>query len=211
MRIVVLTPVRLFGEGLVSCFEGIDDVVVEAAVTDFAALRRALGPATDLVLVDVSAGFDPEEVRALAAERPALTLIALGLREQRDDVVRCGRAGFAAYVPRDASLETLRNAMLAAAGGRLACSPEIASSLMRALFRSTAAADLAGNNDNNLTRREGEVLRLIGRGLSNKAIARELDLSVATVKHHVHSILGKLGVAGRAQAVHRVRDLAWSA
>jgi len=210
MRIVILTPVRLFGEGLLSCLDGTEGVVVQALVSDFAALRRALCTQTDLILIDVSSGFDPEEVHAIAAERPGLTLVALGLREQRDEVIRCGHAGFAAYVPRDASLQTLRDSMLAAEAGRLTCSPEIASSLMRALFRSPSAPH-AATNDNNLTRREGEVLRLIGRGLSNKEIARELELSVATVKHHVHNILGKLGVAGRGQAMHRVRDVAWTA
>jgi DNA-binding NarL/FixJ family response regulator len=210
MRIVILTPVRLFGEGLIGCFDRTEGITVEALVSDFVALRRAYCAQTDLVLIDVSSGFDPEEVRAIAAERPGLTLVALGLREQRDDVIRCGQAGFAAYVPRDASLQTLRDAMLAATAGRLTCSPEIASGLMQALFRSPSAPPI-GTNDISLTPREGEVLRLIRRGLSNKEIARELVLSVATVKHHVHNILGKLGVAGRGQAMHRASGLARTA
>jgi len=207
MRVVILTPVRLFGEGIAGSLAGSENIVVQAVVTHFSALRHALDAATDLVLIDASAGFDVVEVQSIAVERPGLMLIALGLPEQRDEVIRCGRAGFAAYVARDASLQTLRNAMQGAAGGRLACSPEIASGLLRALFRPESAPPTAAT-DSNLTRREREVLRLVGRGLSNKEIARELDLSLATVKHHVHSILGKLGVARRTQAVHRVCDLA---
>lgn len=65
--------------------------------------------------------------------------------------------------------------------------------------------------ESSLTQREGEVLQLIGDGQSNKEIARELSLSVATVKHHVHSILQKLKVPSRAQAVRRVRDAPWIA
>src|SRR5262249_3992029 len=135
MRVVILTPVRLFGEGIAGSLAGSENIVVQAVVTHFSALRHALAAATDLVLIDASAGFDVVEVQSIAVERPGLMLIALGLPEQRDEVIRCGRAGFAAYVARDASLQTLRNAMQGAAGGRLACSPEIASGLLRALFR----------------------------------------------------------------------------
>jgi len=60
-----------------------------------------------------------------------------------------------------------------------------------------------------LTRRESEVLELLGRGFSNKEIANELCLSVATVKHHVHHVLEKLQLQRRAQAMRRVRDAPW--
>src|SRR5262245_38881608 len=210
MRIIILTPIRLFGEGLVSCLNGKDDVCVEALVSDFGALRPALSCPADVVLIDVSAGFDPEEVRAVVAEQPALRLIALGLREQRDGVLRCGRARSPAYVPRDASLEILRGAMAAAVAGRLTCSPEIACSLLRELFRSPAVPPTEANN-NDLTRREGDVLRLLGRGFSNKEIAREVRGSWGTVKHHVHSILGKPRVARRTQAMRRVSEAPWIA
>lgn len=65
--------------------------------------------------------------------------------------------------------------------------------------------------DEALTRREGDVLQLIGDGLSNKEIARDLCVSVATVKHHVHNILEKLHVPRRAQAMRRVREAPWIA
>ena len=83
---------------------------------------------------------------------------------------------------------------------------------MRALFRMVPSSARTGADaDEALTRREEEVLRLIGGGLSNKEIARELNLSVATVKHHVHHILRKLRLSGRAQAMRRVRDEPWMA
>jgi DNA-binding NarL/FixJ family response regulator len=60
-----------------------------------------------------------------------------------------------------------------------------------------------------LSRREGHVLRLLGRGLSNKEIAGELFLGVSTIKHHVHNILKKLELSQRGQAMQRVRDAPW--
>jgi LuxR family maltose regulon positive regulatory protein len=58
-----------------------------------------------------------------------------------------------------------------------------------------------------LTAREREVLRLIAAGLSNKEIARQLVVSVGTVKRQAHNLYGKLGVSGRTQALARAREL----
>jgi ATP/maltotriose-dependent transcriptional regulator MalT len=96
--------------------------------------------------------------------------------------------------------------MLEITTGRLRCSAEISGSLLRALFH---MAPRAVSTADALTRREGEVLQLIGRGLSNKEIARELSLSTATIKHHVHGLLGKLKVARRSQAVRRAQESPW--
>jgi hypothetical protein len=92
VRIVLLTTVRLFGEGLALCLDGKDDIVVDALVSDFGALRHALNPATTLALIDVTAGFDLDEIRSIAVDYPALKLVAIGLRERNDQVVLCGQA-----------------------------------------------------------------------------------------------------------------------
>lgn len=209
MNVVVVTPVRLFAQGLAACLAGRPNIILRGTVTDLAALRGVLDEVqAETVLIDVTQGVDLEEVRMLAAERPKLALVALGLHEQRQTVIRCGRAGFSGYVVRTASVDELCKALSDVNAGRLACGAEISGGLLRALFRSDLRTD-AASLDEALTRREGEVLELIGRGLSNKEIARELKLSVATVKHHVHRVLEKLRVARRAQAMRRVRDMPW--
>jgi len=63
--------------------------------------------------------------------------------------------------------------------------------------------------DPGLTRREREVFTLLGQGLSNKEIADKLNLSVPTVKHHVHSILEKFGYDRRYQVMKTARDAPW--
>lgn len=77
----------------------------------------------------------------------------------------------------------------------MACSAEVAAELMRALFQRAESIESRAANEA-LTWREEEVPRLIGRGLANKDIARELNLSVATVKQHVHHVLAKLHPSG---------------
>jgi DNA-binding NarL/FixJ family response regulator len=211
VNIIVLTPIRILAEGLESCLAHRADISVLATLADLETLRAALASASpDVVLIDITQGIDLEEVRAIAAAHPDLALVALGLREQRQDIIRCGRAGFVGYVARDASIDVLCEAMLDVTTGRLQCSAEISGSLLRALFRGEfrSPAPLA---DDALTKREGEVLQLIGRGLSNKEIARELSLSTGTIKHHVHGVLGKLKVTRRALAMRRVRESPWIA
>jgi DNA-binding NarL/FixJ family response regulator len=209
MNIVVLTPVRLLGDGLAACCNRHPGITVSAVVNDLATLRQALAAvAVDLVLIDVTQGVDLYDVRSIAAERHDLALVALGLTEQRHEVIRCGRAGFTGYIAREATVDTLCKALSDIVEGRLACPAEISCGLLHALFRTDARPDDTGP-DRSLTRRESDVLQLIGRGLSNKEIARELAISLSTVKHHVHNLLDKLQLQRRSQAMRRVRDAPW--
>lgn len=211
MNIIILTPVRLLGDGLASCFSNRADMNTLAVLNDLASLGETLSQTkTDVVLIDVTQGVELFDVRAIASEWPDVALVALGLNEQRQEVIRCGRAGFAGYVARDASIDALCQALSEIVAGRLPCPPEIAGGLLRALFgreprTKESELHLA------LTRRESEVLELLGRGFSNKEIANELCLSVATVKHHVHHVLEKMQLQRRAQAMRRVREAPWIA
>lgn len=210
MNILVLTPVRLLGDGLVACLGARADMCIVAVVADLQAVRDKLASAAvELVLIDVTQGIDLYDVRSVASQHPEVALVALGLTEQRQDVIRCGRAGFTGYISREATTEQLCKALSDVSEGRLACPAEISGGLLRALFRTEPPAGDMQPSAMVLTRRESDVLQLIGEGLSNKEIARELVLSVATVKHHVHNILDKLELPGRAQAMRRVRDAPW--
>ncbi|BAB52814.1 LuxR C-terminal-related transcriptional regulator [Mesorhizobium japonicum] len=211
MRLVVVTPIRLFGDALTACFLPRTEVSLQATVSDLTHLRILLRDVhAEIVLIDVTQGIALDEVRSIASQFPGIALVALGLQEQRQDVIRCGRAGFSGYVGRDASVEDLCCALANARCGKLSCSAEISGGLLRALFemeRNTRPAE----STKALTQREGEVLQLIGNGLSNKEIALDLSVSVATVKHHVHNILQKLKLPRRTQAMRRVREAPWIA
>lgn len=211
MNLVIVTPIRLFGDGLAACLRQPDDLVLQAIHSDLCALRSALDtmPA-DVALIDVTQGIDLDEIRSLAQQFPDIAFVALGLTEQRQEIIRCGRAGFRGYIERDASVKQLRKSLKDIIAGRLSCSAEVSGGLLRALFRRDLEAD-SSKSAEDLTQREGEVLQLVGEGLSNKEIASKLSLSISTVKHHVHHILHKLRLCRRAQAMRRVREAPWLA
>jgi DNA-binding NarL/FixJ family response regulator len=211
MRIGVLTPVRLVGEGIKASLAACAPTFEVVTARDFAALRAfadGLFP-PELVIVDVTQRAALPEVRAFHAEYPDLPLLALGLREREEEIVEHGRAGFVGYIRRDEGVEELCRKVGDAVAGRLNCPPEITAAIMRGLFR--AAPPPATCDFSSLTRREGDVARLVSRGLANKEIARHLSLSESTVKHHVHAILAKLGLARRTNIMRSIRDDPWFA
>jgi two-component system, NarL family, nitrate/nitrite response regulator NarL len=96
MKAVILTPVRLLGDGLAQSLNRRPEISVVAVAADLSALRQILSAAAaDIVLVDVTQAIDFEKMRAIAAERPNLTLVALGLPEQRRDVLRGASMSYA--------------------------------------------------------------------------------------------------------------------
>jgi DNA-binding NarL/FixJ family response regulator len=209
VNIIILTPVRLFGEGLATCIGSRPDMFVYPVINDLESLRIRLSASdVQVVLIDVTHGIDLFDVRAIAVERHEVPLVALGLQEQRESVIQCGRSGFSGYVTRDSSIDLLCLALAEIVAGRLACPPDISGGLLRALF-GRAQATQESASELALTRRESEVLGLLGRGLSNKEIGDELCVSVATAKHHVHHVLEKLKLPRRAQAMRLVRDAPW--
>jgi two-component system, NarL family, nitrate/nitrite response regulator NarL len=208
MNIIVVTPVRLLGDGLAACLADVHTVTV---VSDLAALREPLQRScAEVVLIDVTQGIDIFDVREISLGWPTVPLVALGLNEQKQEVIACGRNGFTSYLARDASVDALCRGLADAMAGRLTCPPDISGGLLRALCRPETRRPTP-EPDPALTPRESEVLQLIGRGLSNKEIGSELYLSVATVKHHVHRVLEKLKLTRRTDAMRRVRDAPWIA
>lgn len=211
---MLVTSVRLFGEALERCIGTTEGVVLLRILAGLEELRKALMTTpVHVVLLDVTQGTDFRAVSELAGLHPQIAFIALGLPEQASHIIRAGSSGFAGYVARDASLDTLIGAMTDATSGRLSCSGEIASHLLRALFqqkqRGMPPGGGGGPDDSldALTRRERDVARLVGEGYSNKEIARDLCLSLGTVKHHVHHVLEKLQVNRRAQVPVRLGRL----
>ncbi|HSR34467.1 MAG TPA: response regulator transcription factor, partial [Anaerolineae bacterium] len=120
-----------------------------------------------------------------------------------DEFVFAGlKAGGRGYILKESDPDTMLRAIRAVAHGESLLSPTIAQKVLRQ-FSALPGEEAAGMAPlcDDLTEREVEVLKLIGQGLSNKEIARQLTISEKTVKNHISNIFSKLHVADRTQAV----------
>lgn len=208
MDLLIFTPIRLFGDSLAAALTSMDDICVRAVchVAEDVA-PKVLEVEPDLVLYDMSAEAAFVEVRGVAEVVPDIPIIAIALNELPAEVIACADAGIAAYVPRDVSIDDLEELMRMTLRGEASCHPKMVACLMRELRKRRSVPEPEAMEP--LTRRESEVLHLVGRGLANKEVATALYLSVSTVKAHLHSIFAKLRVRGRGEAIARLRRQPW--
>jgi DNA-binding NarL/FixJ family response regulator len=204
IRVLLVNQIRLLGHVLAAVLEDEADMEVVACATSVSEALD-LAPKSDVILVNtrMSDGTALELIRAIAdAELPAKVL-ALGLAESKEQILHYVEAGAAGYVLKDDSVDDLLARIRGAYAGRAPVSPRIAAALMSRVAEYAQLLDQVevgiGEADD-LTPREQEILELIGQGLTNQQIAKQLVIEVGTVKNHVHSILKKLDASSRHEA-----------
>jgi DNA-binding NarL/FixJ family response regulator len=191
IRVLIADDHAVVRQGLRTFLDLQPDMEVVAEAGDGAeALAAAEEHVPDVVLIDlVMPNVDGiEAIRGLRERVPETRAIVLSSFIDDEKLFPAVRAGAAGYLLKDVQPQELVEAIRTVHAGGALLHPKVASRLLEEL-----ATDP-------LTPREREVLSLIGRGMANKVIARELSLSEKTVKAHVSSILAKLGVTDRTQA-----------
>ncbi|MEV6161646.1 response regulator transcription factor [Streptomyces sp. NPDC052052] len=151
----------------------------------------------DVVLMDLRmpGGGGVAAIAELTGRRARSKVLVLTTYDTEADTLPAIEAGATGYLLKDAPRDELFNAVRAAADGRTVLSPAVASRLVSRV-RTPAAP-----GGESLSGREREVLELVAKGTSNRAIAAELFISEATVKTHLTHIFAKLGAKDRAAAV----------
>jgi two-component system, NarL family, response regulator LiaR len=191
IRVLIADDHAVVRQGLRTFLDLQDDIeVVGEAGDGEEALAAAVELSPDVVLVDlVMPGVDGiEAIRGLRERVPSARAIVLSSFIDDEKLFPAVRAGAAGYLLKDVQPQELVEAIRTVHAGGALLHPKVASRVLEELTTDP------------LTPREREVLGLIGRGMANKVIARELSLSEKTVKAHVSSILAKLGVTDRTQA-----------
>lgn len=174
------------------------DVVAEASNgTDAIKLAVELDP--DLILLDLNMqGIDGlETLRCLRNEGVTSRIVMLTVSDADEDVLNAISAGADGYLLKDMEPEDMLEQIERALSGRMVLSEAITQVLATAIRNPTSKTEAASDS---LTQRELEILKLIAKGLSNKLIARELDISDGTVKVHVKHLLKKLHLRSRVEA-----------
>jgi DNA-binding NarL/FixJ family response regulator len=158
----------------------------------------------DILLLDAAICNGIGTVRRLreTMERPRVVVFAIS--ESVESVVNWAEAGITGYIPSNTALADLSALVAEIDAGGQACSRSVSAGLIRRIA-STAVRSAGQKPAAKLTRRELEVIGLIGTGLSNKEIARHLNIELATTKSHVHSVLSKLNLQRRGQAASWTR------
>jgi two-component system nitrate/nitrite response regulator NarL len=208
IRLIVADDHPLFRDGVVRSLEesGCCSVVAQAGTAD-EAVRLVGEKKPDMVLLDLSMpGGGQAAATRIGEIAPEVKIVVLTASEDDDDILSALKAGAKGYVLKGVSSAALAEIVTNVAAGESYVSPSLAVRLLTEM-RTDTAAKPAEDPMSRLTAREEEILRLVARGLSNKAVARDLDLQEKTVKHHMTRILNKLQVKNRTEAAILLRDI----
>jgi DNA-binding NarL/FixJ family response regulator len=178
-----------------------DFEVVGEVGDGLAAVAEAASRSPDVVLMDVRMpGIDGiEATRRIMEGSAAPRVIVLTTFDRDEYVYEALRAGASAFLLKDAPEHQLIAAIRVAADGGSLFAPSVTKRLIERFVETSAAPAAPGLDE--LTARELDVLRLVARGLSNAEIAAELVITEHTTKTHVASVLSKLSLRNRVQAV----------
>lgn len=203
IRILLIEDNRILRDGITTIVNAQADMrVVEATggTSNTLQMTRRLSP--DLLLIDL--GLRSQSgvrlVRSLTRELPDVKVIGMGLIPSQSDVVEFVAAGAAGFILKDATRTDFLKTIRSVAKGEKIIPPLLADSLF------SLVVDHAFKQGKDIpaevvrmTKREREIVSLIADGLSNKDIAKRLNVATHTVKSHVHNILEKLALHSRLQ------------
>ena len=205
VRVLIADDHPLFRDGLAALLAGGPGTELAGAAADGAeAVDLARHTQPDVVVMDLHmpglGGI--EATRAIVAGRPQTAVLVLTMFDDDGSITAALRAGAHGYLLKGASGDQIRCAIHAAASGEIIFGAQLAARMIDCFTAAAAPSPPFPE----LTGRERQVLDLLAQGRANTAIATRLSLSPKTVRNHVSSILAKLQVTDRAQAIIQARD-----
>lgn len=206
--IFIINEHRLFREAVAASLSDHTELVLLGSANDTdEALEQIVNEPIDVILIDAEAGrrYAINTTATIKCRLPDVKVVVLGVGQDEDAILDLIEGGANGYTLKHATLGELLDVIVAVHNEEMPCSLTVAASLflrLNELSRENRRrqAQCAAK----LTQRENEILSLVAANLGNKEIAQRLNLSLSTVKNHVHSILKKLQVNHRRGAVRYV-------
>ncbi len=211
IRILLVDDQTMFRSGMRMLLSSQADFeVIGEAADGEEALQKCASLKPDVVLMDLRMPVldGAAATRRLRLSQPNVRVIVLTTFDEDAAIFDGLRAGAIGYLLKDAPTDKLYEAIRAAAHGETVLQPSVAARVVAQFTRlSDQAPAWAQALAEPLSPRELEILRLLANGSTNREIAAQLVLAEGTVKNHVTSILGKLGVTDRTAAAMRAKEL----
>lgn len=204
IRVLIVNEIDLLCNVLSTVLQDEPDMdVIGFANTAEEAVKLARDADVILVNTRPAGGIALELMRSIGRAEVPAKIIALGLADSPEQVVRFIQEGASGYVLEDHSVDELLERIREVHNGQMNMSPRIAAAVMaRVTEYAQMLAHVEGGDGDpaRLTSREREIVELIGQNLTNQQIAERLIIELGTVKNHVHNILHKLAASSRQEA-----------
>jgi NarL family two-component system response regulator LiaR len=204
VRVLLVDDHRMFTqalEGLLAGEAGIEPVGVAGSVDEALAQLDDVQPDVVLMDLDLPGANGIEGTREVRRRRPDTAVVIVTSHDDPDLIIAAIRAGACGYVLKTRAVDELVSIIRQAAAGGMILSPAGVPQAIGAARRPRTGRDRAPDDAQPLTDREMDVLRHLASGRSTEQIADSLYISVLTVRSHVKSILAKLGVHSKLEAV----------
>ena len=204
ISVAIVDDNRLLRDGLSAMLNKLPDMRVVASLPGHSPSLAAARP--HVLLLDVGL-LEHESLRlagALRGEMPETRIIVMDLMPVHEEIVDFVNAGVWGFVLKDATFDEFVATIRSVAAGEKVLPPRMTESLFSQIANEAAGRRGADDeepalDDVRMTRREREVIELIGEGLSNKEIAQRLNIAAHTVKSHVRNVMEKLALHTRLQ------------
>ena len=202
IRIVIVDDHPMFREGVARTLNDDPDIeVIAEGKNSEEAIKLAQEHLPDVILLDISMpGGGIETAKAISTACPVVKISMLTVSEREDDVMQSLGAGADGYILKGVGGRELVDIVKRIYQGESYITPQLAARMLTEI--KTGSENKSDSQDvfANLTAREEQILESVSRGLSNKEIGRELNITEKTVKHYVTNVLQKLQVRNRVEA-----------
>ena len=215
IKLVIIEDNRVLRDGLVAILEEIDGIKVLASVGSSKTALEVLQLNPQVVLLNrgLQSQNCMQVIKKTTKEAPEAGLVVMDLMPGQTEVVELVQAGVSGFILSNATLDDFVMTLRTVAKGEKVLPDSLTNSLFSQIVDNVVKAGKLPplKEAVKMTKREQEIIALIGQGMSNKEIAQNLNLATYTVKSHVHNILEKLALHSRLQVAaysHSQKDLA---